>query len=150
MQQEVGMGLTWNAGGGENKQLDLRGWKILIIPQTVRSLHFLTCRGTLRSYNATSTLLYGEERFLSFDFLSQSRKNFAGDSKSDHVALLNAYNGWLEAMSRSQGKQFVQQRFLHWGTLNMIRGRYQVSTFCTNLLNVPSSSLLMKMSITPL
>lgn len=52
----------------------------------------------------------------------QSRKHFAGDSRSDHVALLNAYNGWTEAMSRSQGKEFVQQRFLHWGTLNMIRG----------------------------
>lgn len=92
-------------------------------------------------------LIYGEERFLSFDFLPQSRKIFAGDSKSDHVALLNAYNGWLEAISRSQGKQFVQQRFLHWGTLNMIRGRYQLSTSSTNVLNVPSSSLLMKMLI---
>ncbi|XP_068715413.1 uncharacterized protein [Montipora foliosa] len=52
----------------------------------------------------------------------QSRKQFAGDSRSDHVAVLNAYNSWTEAMSHSRGKEFVQQRFLHWGTLNMIRG----------------------------
>lgn len=52
----------------------------------------------------------------------QSRKEFARGSKSDHVALLNAYNGWAEAISQSRGKEFVDQRFLHWGTLNMIRG----------------------------
>lgn len=52
----------------------------------------------------------------------QSRKTFANGSRSDHVALLNAYNGWMEAMSQSRGREFVKQRFLHWGTLNMIRG----------------------------
>jgi len=57
----------------------------------------------------------------------QSRKHFAGDSRSDHVALLNAFNGWTDAMSQSRGKEFVQQRYLHWGTLNMIRGKYQTS-----------------------
>ena len=40
------------------------------------------------------------------------------------MALLNAYNGWTEAMSQSRGKEFVDQRFLHWGTLNMIRGKW--------------------------
>lgn len=65
--------------------------------------------------------------------LLQSRRNFAGDSRSDHVALLNAYNGWTQAMNHSQGKEFVQQRFLHWGTLNMIRGKYQTSPAITCL-----------------
>lgn len=53
----------------------------------------------------------------------QSRKDFAHGSKSDHVALLNAFSGWTEAMSQSRAKEFADQRFLHWGTLNMIRGK---------------------------
>lgn len=52
----------------------------------------------------------------------QSRKDFAHGSKSGHVALLNAFSRWTEAMSQSRGKEFADQRFLHWGTLNMIRG----------------------------
>lgn len=44
------------------------------------------------------------------------------------MALLNAFNGWTDAMSQSRGKEFVQQRYLHWGTLNMIRGKYQTSS----------------------
>lgn len=52
----------------------------------------------------------------------QSRKGFAHGSRSDHVALLNAFIEWADAMSRSRGKEFVDQRFLHWGTLNMISG----------------------------
>ena len=39
------------------------------------------------------------------------------------MALLNAFSGWTEAMSQSRGKEFADQRFLHWGTLNMIRGK---------------------------
>ena len=45
------------------------------------------------------------------------------------MALLNAYNGWTEAMSRSRGKEFVDQQFLHWGTLNMIRGEWSLFFF---------------------
>ncbi|XP_078378634.1 uncharacterized protein LOC144661700 [Oculina patagonica] len=71
----------------------------------------------------------------------QSRRNFAGDSRSDHVALLNAYNGWTQAMNHSQGKEFVQQRYLHWGTLNMIRGmREQFSRLLEDSGLVPSST----------
>ncbi|KAJ7390027.1 mitochondrial large ribosomal subunit assembly [Desmophyllum pertusum] len=71
----------------------------------------------------------------------QSRRNFAHDSRSDHVALLNAYNGWTEAMNHAQGKEFVQQRFLHWGTLNMIRGmRDQFSRLLEDSGLVPSST----------
>ena len=51
------------------------------------------------------------------------------------MALLNAYNGWTEAMSQSRGKEFVDQRFLHWGTLNMIRGKWCFIFFIFYLLS---------------
>jgi len=71
----------------------------------------------------------------------QSRKHFAGDSRSDHVALLNAFNGWTDAMSQSRGKEFVQQRYLHWGTLNMIRGmRDQFSRLLEDSDLVPNTN----------
>lgn len=49
-------------------------------------------------------------------------------------------------MSRSRGKEFVDQRFLHWGTLNMISGKfsYDQALFWSQLIyfNIDSFSLV--------
>lgn len=55
-------------------------------------------------------------------FIPQRRISFARGMDSDHVALLNAYEGWVESLWSGQEREYVNHNYLHRGTLNMIEG----------------------------
>jgi len=58
-----------------------------------------------------------------FYILIQSRNSFARGVDSDHVALLNAYEGWVESLWTGNEREYISKNFLHRGTLTMIQGK---------------------------
>ncbi|KAK4281729.1 hypothetical protein QN277_013190 [Acacia crassicarpa] len=50
----------------------------------------------------------------------EAKRSFAGDSCSDHIALLKAFEGWKNAKRRGQDRQFCWDNFLSSATLQMI------------------------------
>ncbi|WJX11399.1 RNA helicase [Trifolium repens] len=49
-----------------------------------------------------------------------AKRSFAGDSCSDHIALLKAFEGWKEAKSKGSEKEFCWENFLSPVTLRLI------------------------------
>uniref|UniRef100_A0A8D8YRQ8 Probable ATP-dependent RNA helicase YTHDC2 n=1 Tax=Cacopsylla melanoneura TaxID=428564 RepID=A0A8D8YRQ8_9HEMI len=62
------------------------------------------------------------------------RKLLAGNSASDHMALLRAFQAWQEARARKQQHQFCSSRFISAGTMEMI-----VATRCQLLSQLRAS-----------
>ncbi|KAG1669651.1 3'-5' RNA helicase YTHDC2 [Nymphon striatum] len=54
--------------------------------------------------------------------LLQIKKNFAGQSFSDHMVLLRAFQSWQKARSEGQERNFIQKNFLSSATFEMIAG----------------------------
>ncbi|KAI9090786.1 hypothetical protein K1719_028639 [Acacia pycnantha] len=50
----------------------------------------------------------------------EAKRSFAGDSCSDHIALLKAFEEWKNAKRRGQDRQFCWDNFLSSATLQMI------------------------------
>lgn len=50
----------------------------------------------------------------------EARRYFAGDSRSDHVALLKAFEGWQEAKRAGRERNFCWENFLSSNTLQMM------------------------------
>lgn len=50
----------------------------------------------------------------------EAKRSFAGDSCSDHIALLKAFEGWKEAKRSGNEKSFCWENFLSMQTLKMI------------------------------
>ncbi|KAJ0876848.1 putative hydrolase [Helianthus annuus] len=50
----------------------------------------------------------------------EAKRFFAGDSCSDHIALLKAFEGWKEAKKSGNEKSFCWENFLSVQTLKMI------------------------------
>ena len=48
------------------------------------------------------------------------KERFAGDSESDHIALLRAFRGWEEAKRYGRFKQYCWDHFLSHNTLEVI------------------------------
>ncbi|EGD77765.1 hypothetical protein PTSG_08854 [Salpingoeca rosetta] len=49
------------------------------------------------------------------------KKEFAGDSKSDHIAFLRAFHGWEQAWREHRQREYCWDNFLSGSTLKMIR-----------------------------
>ena len=52
--------------------------------------------------------------------MDEIKQRFAGDSFSDHVAILNAYNGWLDAKRNGSEKDYLWRHFLSSQTLRLV------------------------------
>ena len=49
----------------------------------------------------------------------EARMAFAGEECSDHMGLVRAYEEWQVAMGENRGKEFCQQNFLSFQTLQV-------------------------------
>lgn len=54
-----------------------------------------------------------------------ARSNFAGDTRSDHLALLKAFQGWEQALRQGRERDYCWRNFLSGNTMKMIRDMKQ-------------------------
>jgi len=54
-----------------------------------------------------------------------ARSKFAGETRSDHLALLNAFQGWERAVRHGREKDFCWRNFLSGNTMKMIKDMKQ-------------------------
>lgn len=54
-----------------------------------------------------------------------ARSNFAGDTRSDHLALLKAFQGWEQALRQGRERDYCWGNFLSGNTMKMIRDMKQ-------------------------
>ncbi|XP_078362233.1 ATP-dependent DNA/RNA helicase DHX36-like isoform X2 [Oculina patagonica] len=55
----------------------------------------------------------------------QARARFAGDTRSDHLALLNAFQGWERSAQQGRERDFCWRNFLSVNTMKMIKDMKQ-------------------------
>ena len=55
------------------------------------------------------------------DKADRAKRRFANGEPSDHKALLEAYNGWLDACRRGESREFCWRNFLSEQTLRLVR-----------------------------
>ena len=55
------------------------------------------------------------------DKADRAKRRFANGEPSDHKAILEAYNGWLDACRRGESRDFCWRNFLSEQTLRLVR-----------------------------
>nr|XP_006817681.1 PREDICTED: putative ATP-dependent RNA helicase DHX30-like [Saccoglossus kowalevskii] len=75
------------------------------------------------------------------------KRRFSGNSKSDHIGLLNVFSEWLKFSmhNRHDGRRFAMDNILHHGSLNFIKGlrrQFSENLYDAGMVNFEKSGLM--------
>nr|XP_037281497.1 LOW QUALITY PROTEIN: ATP-dependent DNA/RNA helicase DHX36-like [Rhipicephalus microplus] len=100
--------------------LDPQTGKMIIMASIFSCLDPILTVAASLSFKDAFMVPLGKEKLV-----EKVKKQFAGDSKSDHIMLVNVFSQWEEAVRHRNGNQFCYENFLSWNTLKMLSNMRQ-------------------------
>ncbi|KAH7955805.1 hypothetical protein HPB52_003898 [Rhipicephalus sanguineus] len=92
--------------------LDPQTGKMIIMASIFSCLDPILTVAASLSFKDAFMVPLGKEKLV-----DKVKKQFAGDSKSDHIMLVNVFSQWEEAVKHRNGNDFCYANFLSWNTL---------------------------------
>lgn len=100
--------------------LDPQTGKMIIMASIFSCLDPILTVAASLSFKDAFMVPLGKERLV-----DEAKKRFAGNTKSDHIMLVNVFSQWEEAVKKRDGNEFCYANFLSWNTLKMLSNMRQ-------------------------
>ncbi|KAL1440709.1 hypothetical protein MTO96_009257 [Rhipicephalus appendiculatus] len=117
--------------------LDPQTGKMIIMASIFSCLDPILTVAASLSFKDAFMVPLGKEKLV-----DKVKKQFAGDSKSDHIMLVNVFSQWEEALQHRNGNEFCYANFLSWNTLKMLSNmRQQFAEYLQELNFIDSKNI---------
>ncbi|XP_037514707.1 uncharacterized protein LOC119391104 [Rhipicephalus sanguineus] len=117
--------------------LDPQTGKMIIMASIFSCLDPILTVAASLSFKDAFMVPLGKEKLV-----DKVKKQFAGDSKSDHIMLVNVFSQWEEAVKHRNGNDFCYANFLSWNTLKMLSNmRQQFAEYLQELNFINSKNI---------
>ncbi|KAH6933805.1 hypothetical protein HPB50_018284 [Hyalomma asiaticum] len=100
--------------------LDPQTGKMIIMASIFSCLDPILTVAASLSFKDAFMVPLGKEKLV-----DEVKRRFAGDTKSDHMMLVNVFSQWEEAVRHRNGNEFCYANFLSWNTLKMLSNMRQ-------------------------